>query len=154
MDSLQDDHAAFRQRDVFVRIEGLVLHEIETAARNRLATHERVDVGGETPDVHAFDVLVVELAVLVPRIERVADEIVVRREVEGGGTPVHQQLRADALRRRRLASGGSAGHQHQPHAALFADFVRNPRQGLDLLRLGDANHLVDGPVRNMRIQLF
>ena len=53
--------------------------EIELAHKNFFAAHQSVHIGGETLHVDAFDMLVIELSVLVARITFVANEIIVGR---------------------------------------------------------------------------
>ena len=144
--AFEHDDAPLRQADELAAVGRLVVDEVERAAHDSLAPEERVEVVRERLYVDAVDVLVVEVAVFVAGVARVADEVVVGREVHRHAV-VDAQLRAEALRGRGLARGGAAGDEHEPRVVAFTDRVGDLRQSLHLPRLRDADHLVDRPLR-------
>ncbi len=88
-----------RQFDEVLLVGGNVIDEIELAMGNRLAAKERVQVFGQPLNIHAIDVLVIELAILIAWIKRIAYEIIVGGDQDRRAL-IHHQLRANSLRRR------------------------------------------------------
>ena len=153
MYALEDDIAVLGHLRRAFRIEALVVDEVKAPEVNFLSREQRVYVLGEPRRVDRLYRLVVECAVGVAGIPRVAHEVVVGREVQGIRA-VDPELRAEPLRRRCLAGRRAAAKENDPDVLLRADRVGKRGKRLYLPCLADADKLVYLACLDCLVQFF
>ena len=147
-------HDALRIHPRLLRvIIAIMLEEVELPQVHGLAGEECIEVSCKTLGIDGFHSLVVEVAVLVARIARVAHEVVVGGEQHGLDS-VHAQLRADAVGGGGLAGGGGAGEQHEANRRLVRrDLVRDAGELLRLQGLDSPHEDIEATVLDHLVQV-